>query len=59
MVEQHPLGLRVIPVGVGIRSITSLQIVSEPIADSIHLAFESGMVVASAQGAEKRAPSIR
>ena len=56
VVLQHPLGLRVIPIGVGLRSITSLAVVSEPVADSIHLAFNASGVVAKMRGAEVKAP---
>ena len=56
VVKQHPLGLRVIPVGIGAKSLDDVSVISEPIADTIHLAIKGGIVTATAGMARVRAP---
>ncbi len=56
VVKQHPLGLRVIPVGIGAKSLDDVSVISEPIADTIHLAIKGGIVTATAGAARVRAP---
>ena len=55
VVKQHPLGLRVIPKGMGAKNISTLTVVSEPVADSIRLRFKPKEVVASVGATTARA----
>jgi uncharacterized protein involved in exopolysaccharide biosynthesis len=56
VVKQYPLGLRVLPIRIGAKSLDDVAVVSEPLADTIHLAFKDGIVIASAGAARVRAP---
>lgn len=56
VVKRHPLGLRVIPLGIGPKMFGDLHVVSDSLADSIHLTFSRATVTASTGGVTVRAP---
>jgi tyrosine-protein kinase Etk/Wzc len=56
VVKQHPLGLRVKPVGIAAKSLENVRVVSEPLADTIHLKFQPTRLTATAGRASVSAP---